>query len=167
LEGFLFFQFALGWHYGFGKHIPGRTSLWNEFQRARPKTQIPPPEIIGIHTPESVRAHIRRLADAGIDQIAFIQQCGRNQHAHVCEAMELFAGEVMPEFKEMEALRLQEKEAELRPYIVEAFKRKRFMAAPDDAEIPPVIAGGHQIVDRSRADAQAPAASERVAARRL
>src|SRR5665213_645024 len=35
-EGFRFFQFALGWHYGFGEQIPGRTSIWDLFQAALP-----------------------------------------------------------------------------------------------------------------------------------
>src|ERR1700682_2095777 len=34
-EGFRFFQFALGWHYGFGEQIPGRTDIWQRFQKAQ------------------------------------------------------------------------------------------------------------------------------------
>ena len=34
-DGFRFFQFALGWHYGFGEQIPGRTNIWELFQKAQ------------------------------------------------------------------------------------------------------------------------------------
>ena len=35
-EGFQFFGFALGWHYVFGEHRPGRTDIWERFEKARP-----------------------------------------------------------------------------------------------------------------------------------
>ena len=44
-EGFRFFQFALGWHYGFGEQIPGRTDIWEQFQAAlanMARTRRPP-----------------------------------------------------------------------------------------------------------------------------
>src|SRR2546427_28241 len=31
IDGFRFFQFALGHHYAFGKHTPGRTNIWKKF----------------------------------------------------------------------------------------------------------------------------------------
>ena len=34
-----------------------------------------------------------------MDQTVFIQQGGKNRHEHICESLELFAGEVMPEFQ--------------------------------------------------------------------
>jgi len=68
----------------------------------------------GIGTPDEMRTHLRKFADAGVDQVAFIQQGGRNRHEHICEALDLFAREVMPEFKEHEAGRLARKSDELR-----------------------------------------------------
>ncbi len=50
-DGFRFFQFALGWHYGFGEQIPGRTDIWSLFEKAkasmprrspRPRAASPP-----------------------------------------------------------------------------------------------------------------------------
>src|SRR5207244_1403911 len=35
IDGFRFFQFALGHHYVFGKHRPGRTDIWEKFERVR------------------------------------------------------------------------------------------------------------------------------------
>ena len=54
----------------------------------------------GIGTPETMRKHLRGFAEAGVDQVSFIQQGGRNTHEHICEALDLFARDVMPEFKE-------------------------------------------------------------------
>jgi len=74
----------------------------------------------------------------------FIQQSGGNRHEHICESLEVFAGHVMPEFKEREAVREAEKRRELAPYIEAALARKPKMAALDDAAIPRVEALGRK-----------------------
>jgi len=43
---------------------------------------------------------VRAYEDAGVDQLIFVSQAGRNRHEDVCESLELFAREVMPEFKD-------------------------------------------------------------------
>jgi alkanesulfonate monooxygenase SsuD/methylene tetrahydromethanopterin reductase-like flavin-dependent oxidoreductase (luciferase family) len=53
----------------------------------------------GIGTPAEMREHLRGFAEAGVDQVVFIQQSGKNRHEHICESLELLASEVMPEFK--------------------------------------------------------------------
>jgi len=153
-DGFRFFQFALGWHYGFGEQIPGRTDIWAKFQAALP--HMPPASAAegGIGTPQQVRDHLRTFADCGVDQVTFIQQAGRNRHDHICEALELFAGEVMGEFKAEEAQRVARKEAELAPYIAAAMERKAWMKPLADAEIEPVVALGRQIAERAAAEGQ-------------
>jgi hypothetical protein len=35
-----------------------------------------------------------------VDQLIFVSQAGRNRHEDICESMELFAREVLPEFAE-------------------------------------------------------------------
>ena len=157
-EGFRFFAFALGWHYGFGEHIPGRTDIWSKFQAALPNMPEGTSDEGGIGTPDQLREHLRKFAEVGVDQVAFIQQGGKNRHEHICEALELFAAEVMPEFHENEAERVKKKEAELAPYIAAAFKRKQGMKALADEEIPPVLALGRQIAERAKAEGQAPPA---------
>jgi hypothetical protein len=162
-DGFRFFQFALGWHYGFGEHIPGRSDIWAKFQEALPNM---PPEAAaegGISTPEGLREHLRKFDACGVDQVAFIQQGGRNRHEHICEALELFAGEVMGEFKEREAERVKRKAEELAPYVEAAFKRKAWMPALADEEIPHVIALGRQIAEQGAAPAQPQRAAARAA----
>ena len=52
------------------------------------------------------------------------------------EALELFAGDVMPEFKENEAERVSRKEEELAPFIEAAFERKGQLVEMTDDEIP-------------------------------
>jgi alkanesulfonate monooxygenase SsuD/methylene tetrahydromethanopterin reductase-like flavin-dependent oxidoreductase (luciferase family) len=148
-DGFRFFQFALGWHYGFGEQIPGRTNIWEKFQAAL--ANMPEGGVAegGISTPRGLREHLRKFEDCGVDQVSFIQQGGRNRHEHICEALELFAGEVMGEFKEREAKRVKRKDDELAPFIEAAFKRKSYLAPLADDEIAPVIALGRQVAEQA------------------
>ena len=92
--------------------------------------------------------YVQELGIMGVDQVAFIQQGGKNKHEHICEALELFAAEVKPEFSEFEAEREKKKAEELAPYIEKAMARKKFMKELADEEIPNVIALGRQITDQ-------------------
>ncbi len=134
-DGFRFFQFALGHHYAFGKHKPGRTDVWKAFQMVKDHLPEEGGEG-GIGTPDEQREHLRKFQAAGVDQTVFIQQAGNNQHEHIMEALNLFASDVMPEFKENEAERVAAKEEELAPYVEEAFKRKEVVAEMADEDIP-------------------------------
>jgi alkanesulfonate monooxygenase SsuD/methylene tetrahydromethanopterin reductase-like flavin-dependent oxidoreductase (luciferase family) len=141
LEGFNFFSYALAHHYIFGKHKPGRTSIWDAFKQSG--TQLNDSVgTRGMGTPDMLRDHLRGFAETGVDQIAFIQQGGNNRHEHICEALDLFAREVMPEFTELEAKRRKRKMEELAPFIEKAMARKQKMRALSDDEIPLVTALG-------------------------
>ncbi|MDJ0864575.1 MAG: hypothetical protein QNK03_00605 [Myxococcota bacterium] len=70
----------------------------------------------------------------------FLQQAGRNRHDHICDALELFAVEVLEEFREKEADREARKREELRPYVEAALARKQLMQPLADDEIPVVRA---------------------------
>jgi len=72
--------------------------------------------------------------------VIFLQQAGFNKHAHICESLELFATEVMPEFKAQVAEREAKKAKELRPNIEAALARKKWMKPLADEEIPVVKA---------------------------
>ncbi|MBI5949788.1 MAG: LLM class flavin-dependent oxidoreductase [Chloroflexi bacterium] len=148
-DGFRFFQFALGHHYNFGQHKPGRSDIWAQYVTVRDKLGF---EALGggaggIGTPDQLREHVRKFADAGVDQAVFIQQGGNNKHEDICEDLELFAGEVMPEFKEKEAERVARKADELAPYVEAAFKRKQWMKELTDEEIPRFPAYGFNIAE--------------------
>jgi hypothetical protein len=144
LDGFRFFGYALGHHYIFGEHKPGRTDIWANFEKARDSLPINP-GAGGIGTPDDLRNHLRKFDDAGVDQVAFIQQGGKNRHEHICEALELFASDVMPEFKDRAAEKQKRKAEELAPYIEKAFTRKQKMRELSDEEIPNVVALGRMI----------------------
>jgi alkanesulfonate monooxygenase SsuD/methylene tetrahydromethanopterin reductase-like flavin-dependent oxidoreductase (luciferase family) len=120
LDGAHFFGYALAHYYVFGTHRPGRTSIWDEFQRNRAQfgfdRQIAAQtgvqlgaqllqEGLGslrgaIGTPAQIRELVRGYQAAGVDQLVFVSQAGRTRHEHICESLELFAAEVMPEFAE-------------------------------------------------------------------
>ncbi len=153
MDGFRFFGYALGHHYIFGEHVPGRTDIWKAFEDARDGL---PDEggNRGIGTPDQMRTHLRGFAEAGVDQVAFIQQGGRNKHEHICEALELFATDVMPEFKEKEDERQAAKMEALAPYLEQAMERKDKMPALADDEIPTVVALGRQIAETSKSAAE-------------
>jgi alkanesulfonate monooxygenase SsuD/methylene tetrahydromethanopterin reductase-like flavin-dependent oxidoreductase (luciferase family) len=153
-EGFRFFQFAVGWHYGFGDHRPGRTSLWERFQTALPHMPADAPSEGGISDPAGLRDHLRLFQEAGVDQVAFVQQAGRTKHEHIAEAIELFATQVMVEFQAGEADRQARKAAELAPYIEAAFRRKEALAQLADDQVEPVMALGRQIAEKPRPDGQ-------------
>lgn len=146
-EGFEFFGYALN---ALVAHdtVPGRTDMWGDYLKKRGnRTQ----EIIdaaaraeniatGIGTPEDMRQHLRAFQASGIDQVIFMQQAGRNRHDHICQSLELFAAEVMPEFKAEVAEREERKAKELAPYVEAALARKNWMKPLADDEIPVVRA---------------------------
>jgi alkanesulfonate monooxygenase SsuD/methylene tetrahydromethanopterin reductase-like flavin-dependent oxidoreductase (luciferase family) len=90
-----------------------------------------------IGTPDQVREFMRRYEDAGMDQMLLQFQLGKNEHEHICEAMELFAKEVMPEFLERDAELQAKKMERLQPAIDRALERRRRGERPAD----PVTAG--------------------------
>ncbi|MBD3648284.1 MAG: hypothetical protein HUJ31_12725 [Pseudomonadales bacterium] len=94
-----------------------------------------------------MRVHWKKFEDVGVDHVTFIQQAGMNKHEHICESLELFASEVMPEFKEREAERERKKDEELAPYIEAAMARKQYMEQLPDDEIPTFPALGRSIVE--------------------
>jgi len=82
-----------------------------------------------------------------VDQTVFIQQGGKNQHEHICEALELFAADVMPGFKENERERERKKSEQLAPYVEAAFKRKQLLKEMEDDAIPSYQAYGFNITE--------------------
>jgi len=158
-DGFKFFQFGLGHHYAFGTHKPGRTDVWSQYVAVKDALGAEELDFLGggtdgIGTPDQLRAHLKRFEDAGVDQTVFIQQGGKNKHEDICDSLNLFAEQVMPEFKEHEASRMKRKEEDLAPYVEAAFKRKEFMKELTDDEITSYQAYGAMVaeVDISQLD---------------
>ncbi|GIW42218.1 MAG: luciferase [Candidatus Binatia bacterium] len=145
MEGFQFFGYALAHYYIFGEHVPGRTNVYEEFRKAF--LPVPPgPTAIG--TPEHIREHLRAFEEMKVDQVIFIQQGGNNRHEHICESLELFASEVLPEFQERDERREREKAEELAPYVEAALARKKKW--PEPKELPVVRAYGRNIAEGGR-----------------
>jgi hypothetical protein len=85
-----------------------------------------------------VRQHFRAYEDAGVDQLILLQQCGKYTQEHVCESLQLFGAQVLPEFKQRSDEREQRKRRELEPYIAAALRRIPPLDEP--AQIPAVDA---------------------------
>jgi alkanesulfonate monooxygenase SsuD/methylene tetrahydromethanopterin reductase-like flavin-dependent oxidoreductase (luciferase family)/putative sterol carrier protein len=120
IDGAHFFGYSLAHYYVFGDHRPGRTDIYDEFLRRRDEVGFARSIITAdaaplgvrvlqqglgslrgaIGTPAQVRDLCRRYEEAGVDQVIFLLQAGRNRHDHICESIELFAAEVLPEFAE-------------------------------------------------------------------
>jgi hypothetical protein len=146
-DGFRFFGYGLAHHYIFGIHKPGRTDIWQRFEQAR--AGLPPAgQSRGIGTPAQLTRHLEAFESAGVDQVIFIQQGGRNRHDHICQSLELFAAEVMPAFRQRHDARQQAKARELAPYLEQAMARKTKMRPLEDSEIPEIHALGRQIVEQ-------------------
>ncbi len=103
-DGIPFFQFALRF-YGqsaFRKRPePGTVNLWDEYEkwkRANPGGLARALSGGLIGSPETLRRKLRRFETSHIDQVILLNQAGKNAHEHICESLELFAKEVMPEF---------------------------------------------------------------------
>ena len=103
-DGIPFFQFALRF-YGQSatreRPLPGTVNLWDEYEKWKREN----PEGLAralsgglIGSPETIRRKLRRFETSHIDQVILLNQAGKNTHEHICESLDLFAREVMPEF---------------------------------------------------------------------
>ncbi len=147
LEGANFFGYSLAHYYVFGRHAPGGTDLWAEYEQRRAEHGYDPAAVeaarahgdrLGakvvqggafglrgaIGTPGQVRDYLRRYEEAGVDQVIFCAQAGRNRHEDVMESLELFGREILPEFAERDAAAQARKAERLAPLEAEALARK-------------------------------------------
>ena len=151
LEGANFFGYSLAHYYVFGEHVPAQTNVWEEFQERRGKMGYSPEAAIAaaqqtlgakaaagdqtglrgaVGTPDQLREFFRRYEDAGVDQLIFVLQAGRNRHEHIMESLELFGTEVLPEFIERDEAGAAAKAAHWAPIIEQAMARKVDTAPP-------------------------------------
>jgi alkanesulfonate monooxygenase SsuD/methylene tetrahydromethanopterin reductase-like flavin-dependent oxidoreductase (luciferase family) len=145
LEGGNFFGYSLAHFYVFGEHVPARTDVWQEFQERRHLQGYSPEAALAearqtlgakaaagdttglrgaIGTPGQIREYLRRYEAAGVDQVIFVMQAGRNRHEDIMESLELFATEVMPEFAERDPAHQAAKARRYAPIIEAAMARK-------------------------------------------
>jgi len=145
LEGGNFFGYSLGHYYVFGDHVPGVTDVWKEFVEKRAELGFSPEieaaleeerlgakvaagETSGLRgatgTPAQIREYVARFEEAGVDQLIFVMQAGNNRHDDICDSIELFGREVLPEFKERDEAIVAAKAKRLEPVIEAAMARK-------------------------------------------
>jgi alkanesulfonate monooxygenase SsuD/methylene tetrahydromethanopterin reductase-like flavin-dependent oxidoreductase (luciferase family) len=104
-EGDTFFQFSLRFYgQSSGRRRPpaGTVNMWEEYQKwkaANPEQHAAALRGGLIGSPETIRKKLKRFQASNIDQVVLLNQAGRNTHEHICESLELFAQEVMPEFQ--------------------------------------------------------------------
>jgi alkanesulfonate monooxygenase SsuD/methylene tetrahydromethanopterin reductase-like flavin-dependent oxidoreductase (luciferase family) len=177
IDGAHFFGYSLAHYYAFGEHHPGRTSIWEEFQRNRDdrgfaRAIINPDQApLGVKimqeglgslrgaigTPDQIRDLCRRYEAAGVDQIIFVSQAGRNRHDHICESLELFSQEVMPEFAEAAEEREREKTDRLAGAVEAALARRDPPRTADPGYvIAPMASGPRPAVVGAGAEGAAP-----------
>ncbi|HXW35987.1 MAG TPA: LLM class flavin-dependent oxidoreductase [Acidimicrobiales bacterium] len=144
LDGAHFFGYSLAHYYVFGQHAPGRTDVWEEFQQNRDRFGFSRPiaartgQVLGaqlieqglgslrgaIGTPDQIRQLVRAYEGAGVDQLIFVSQAGKNKHEDICESLELFAREVMPEFHDRSEEQETAKSKRLAPAMDAALSRR-------------------------------------------
>ena len=142
LRGFQFFGYALSHFYVTGVHAPGSFDIWKDFEKNGPK-ELGPTGCIG--DPNQVRDTLRIYEEAGVDQVVFIQQGGRNEHEHICDSLRLFAREVMPEFAARDAEREAAKSARLSSAIRAAESR---IVGPEKLEDIPQVESYPVLMER-------------------
>ena len=102
-DGIPFFQFALrfyGQQPGRRRPEPGTVNVWDEYEKwklANPEAHARALSGGLIGSPETLRRKLLRFETSNIDQVILLNQAGKNTHEHICESLELFAREVMPE----------------------------------------------------------------------
>jgi alkanesulfonate monooxygenase SsuD/methylene tetrahydromethanopterin reductase-like flavin-dependent oxidoreductase (luciferase family) len=125
IDGAHFFGYSLGHYYGLSEHAPGRNNVYREFAENRDQAGFARNILQGaIGTPEQVSDLVRRYDEAGVDQVIFVLQAGRNRHEHICESLELFAERVLPQFLDGRDQRDAAKAERLEPAIEAALGRR-------------------------------------------
>ena len=152
LEGANFFGYSLAHFYVFGEHVPATTDVWAEFVERRGKMGYSPEaalaarhETLGakaaagdqtglrgaIGTPGQLREFLRRYEAAGVDQLIFVMQAGRNRHEHIMESIERFGTQVLPEFLDRDEAATKAKATRLAPAVEQAMTRRDQLAGRD------------------------------------
>ena len=152
LEGANFFGYSLGHFYVFSDHEPGTTDVWAQYQERRAEHGYSPDVEVAVEqerlgakvaspegasflrgctgTPDQLREYLRRFEEAGVDQVIFVLQAGKNRHEHICESLELFGREVLPEFKERDDAAVKAKADRLAPVVEAAMARAAAQPPP-------------------------------------
>jgi alkanesulfonate monooxygenase SsuD/methylene tetrahydromethanopterin reductase-like flavin-dependent oxidoreductase (luciferase family) len=133
LSGAQFFGFVFGWMHGHNTY--GRDNVYREFRKRadaedsaearEAATDLEPEDESArvlyrmgrrgmfIGSPKFIRENIRQYEAAHLDILNLFSQCGDRKHEDIMASLELFAKEVMPEFKERHHVQQQWREQQL------------------------------------------------------
>ena len=104
-DGDTFFQFCLKFYSassGRQRPPPSAVNMWDEYnkwRRANPEAHAAALRGGLIGSPDTIRRKLKKFQSSNIDQVVLLNQAGNNTHEHICESLELFAREVMPELQ--------------------------------------------------------------------
>ena len=185
IDGAHFFGYSLAHYYVFGRHVPGGTNVWEEFQQHRNEYGFAR-EIVraedaplgvkllqeglgslrgAIGTPEQIAELAARYEAAGVDEVIFVGQAGKNRHEDICESIELFGKEVLPRFAAHEEEKETSKRARLESAVERALARRSRPRSADPSYV--ITSQGEPSPARamapSRGDADGEGAASRVA----
>ena len=131
-DGWTFFQFCLAFYGKHGPVAPGSLSLWKEYETWRASAAGKDAGGVSlIGSPATLRRRLEEFEASHIDQIILLNQAGKTTHQAICDSLELFAQEVMPEFQARDTRhqawkrdvlegRLELAEIDTRPYMKRA-----------------------------------------------
>ena len=154
LDGFQFFGYALGHHYIFGEHKPGRTDIWERSRRRATRMPDERRRARGIGTPDAAARASARLRGGG-RRSGRLHPAGRAQQAraHLRGARAVRArGDAGVQGARNRRARGEEG-GELAPYIEKAMARKETDAG---ARPTPTSPWSWRSAARSRSKAAAP-----------
>ena len=104
-DGDTFFQFALRF-YGQSadrrRPAAGTVNMWDEYQKWKKANHDQHAAALRgglIGSPDTIRKKLKKFQQSNIDQVVLLNQAGKNRHEDICESLELFAKDVMPEFQ--------------------------------------------------------------------
>jgi alkanesulfonate monooxygenase SsuD/methylene tetrahydromethanopterin reductase-like flavin-dependent oxidoreductase (luciferase family) len=141
-ENYGFFIYGLGHYSFFGAHEPARTDIWNEYSTnptafANPEGRLQ--DCVG--DPDRLRQQLREFEAVGIDQVICLSQAGNLPHEMLCESIELFGKEVLPEFKDRDQKNASEQAARMARLNDLCMPRREKVSLPSEPTV--IRAAGH------------------------
>jgi alkanesulfonate monooxygenase SsuD/methylene tetrahydromethanopterin reductase-like flavin-dependent oxidoreductase (luciferase family) len=135
LDGAQFFEFSQEHYYKPKRHYPGRTNIYGAFKkqygdgsadRGRPGGDLESGLFTrgAIGSPRQLASLIDRYEQVGVDQLIFLMQAGPTKHEAICESLELFGRQVLPQFAEKRAEQDKVKADHFGPAIEKALSRR-------------------------------------------
>jgi len=120
-----FFSYGIGHYYLGTQHKPGVTDLWAAYEQGMADDTVPGSaererNLVG--GPERLREYLRRYEETGVDEVILLAP--PIHHDDLMASFELFGTDVLPEFHDRDAGRVEQKMRRLAPAIEAAMDRR-------------------------------------------